>query len=126
MRPRIVWDFETASTCSLKDCGAAVYAQHINTEILCLVWKREGGNQHGVWSPWLPEYKDLDELYSLAADPENRFVSHAAFEQFIWLYIMSPIYGMPPISLDRWDDTQATAAWRSRPLALEKLMATTE
>jgi hypothetical protein len=124
--PRFIWDFETASACSLKEAGAAAYAQHVTTEVLCLVWKREGGNRHGVWSPWLPELADTAELHGLVAQPENRFVSHASFEQFIWLYHMTPLYGMPPIPIDRWDDTQAVAAWRSMPLALDKLLKVME
>jgi len=124
--PRYIWDFETASSCSLKECGAAAYAQHVTTEVLCLVWKREGGNEYGVWSPWLPEYADVASLRQLVQNPGNRFVSHASFEQFIWMYHMTPLYGLPQISLDRWDDTQAVAAWRSMPLALEKLLKVME
>jgi DNA polymerase len=119
--PRIIWDFETASACSIDNCGAAGYAQHPTTEGLCLVWKREGDSTHGVWTPLLPEFASLDELRELVSNPDNVFVSHSAFEQFIWQAIMVPL-GLPPIPLERWEDTQATAAWRSRPLALERLM----
>ena len=121
--PRIIWDFETASTCDLKTCGAAVYSEWPTTEVLCLVWKLEGSNTHSVWTPLLPEFNGpgMDQLYELAKNPSVTFVSHAAFEQFIWRSIMEPL-GLPAIPLERWEDTQATAAWRSRPLALERLM----
>lgn len=118
--PRVICDFETASTVDLKTCGAAVYSEHPNTEILCLVWRREGGNDFGVWSPWLDEYSDLEWLRALAEDPDTIFVSHASFEQFIWKNIMVPL-GMPELLPARWQDTQATAAWRTLPLKLEKL-----
>lgn len=119
--PRIICDFETASTVDLKTCGAAVYAEHPNTEVLCLVGKREGGNTHYVWSPLIEEYTDLGWLQAMAEDATNIFVSHAAFEQFIWKNIMVPL-GMPELPPERWEDTQATAAWKSCPLKLEKLL----
>lgn len=122
MTYRIICDYETASARDLKTCGAAVYAEHWSTEILCLVWRRERGNAFGVWCPWLDEYRDLTELRRLAEDPEAIFVSHAMFEQFIWRFIMVPVLGMPPLPPERWEDTQATAAYKSLPLALEKLL----
>ena len=118
--PRIILDFETASPVDLKACGAAVYAEHPLTEILCLVWRREGGNDFDVWCPFLEEYAALEWLRALAEEPDNIFVSHASFEQFIWRAIMVPL-GLPELPPDRWEDTQATAAWKSLPLQLEKL-----
>lgn len=121
MTLRVIQDFETASACDLKSCGAAAYAEHWSTEVLCDVWQLEGGNDFGVWCPGLPEYASLDALRELAERPDVIFVSHASFEQFIWKNIMVPL-GMPELPPERWEDTQATAAWRSLPLQLEKLM----
>ena len=117
---RIICDFETASACDLLLCGAAVYSEHPTTEILCLVWKREHRLTHGVWTPLLPEYANLDETRALAEDPANIFVSHSSFEQFIWKNIMVPL-GLPELPPERWEDTQATAAWYSLPLAVDPL-----
>jgi DNA polymerase len=117
---RAILDFETASPVSLKDCGAAVYSEHPLTEVLCLVWRIEGSDEFGVWSPWLDEYRDLAPLRALVENPDVVFASHAAFEQFIWRNIMVPL-GMPELPPERWEDTQATAAWYSLPLKLEKL-----
>jgi DNA polymerase len=118
--PRIILDFETASPVDLKLCGAAVYAEHPLTEILCLVWRREGSNAFGVWAPLVEEYADLYSLDLLAGNPGTIFVSHASFEQFIWRAILVPL-GLPELPPERWEDTQATAGWRSLPLQLEKL-----
>ncbi len=119
---RVICDFETASACDLKRCGAWVYAEHPTTEVLCFVWKVEGvEDMWGVWAPRLPEYRDLALIAHLAADPTVTFVSHAVFEQAIWHHIMVPIVGMPPLPPSRWEDTQATCAWRALPLALEKV-----
>ena len=118
--PRIILDFETASPVDLKACGAAVYAEHPLTEILCLVWRREGGNDFDVWCPFLEEYAELEWLRALAEEPDNIFVSHASFEQYLWRAIMVPL-GLPELPPGRWEDTQATAAWKSLPLQLEKL-----
>lgn len=121
LMPRIILDFETASTVDLKVCGAAVYSEHPNTEVLCLVSRFEGGDMDMVWSPWLPEYaKGLERLCELAEDQTVTFVSHGTFEQFIWKNIMVPL-GMPELPVERWEDIQATAAWRSMPLQHEKL-----
>ena len=118
---RVIIDFETASACSLKDAGAAAYSEHWSTEVLCLVWQAEGGAEFGVWCPSLPEYADITALLALARRPDVIFVSHAGFEQFIWKNIMARL-GLPEMPPERWEDTQATAAWRSLPLQLEKLM----
>ena len=118
---RVIIDFETASACSLKDAGAAAYSEHWSTEVLCLVWQVGGEAEFGVWCPSLPEYADITALRALARRSDVIFVSHASFEQFIWKNIMVPL-GLPEMPPERWEDTQATAAWRSLPLQLEKLM----
>lgn len=119
--PRLIIDFETASKCPLKVSGAAVYSEHPSTEVLCLVFTVENSGLFYAWSPFIPELRDLSWLIALASDPANIFVSHAMFEQFIWRNIMEPL-GCPPLPPERWEDTQATAYWKSLPGALEKLL----
>lgn len=120
---RYILDFETACDLPLKEVGAAAYVQSVNFEVLCLVWRLEGARNFGAWAPLLPEHSSLDELRALALDPDVTFVSHAAFEQLVWMFYMVPVLGMPPLPPERWQDTQATAAWYSRPLSLEPLMS---
>jgi DNA polymerase len=121
---RYIIDTETGNPIKnlLKEAGAAVYLDHPLTDIICLVWKQEGeGHPHDVWSPWLPETAEgLARLRELAEDQTAIFVSHAMFEQYMWRFILEPM-GLPPMPPHRWEDTQAAAAWRSCPLALEKL-----
>src|ERR1700691_485315 len=115
----VVLDFETACGADLKKCGAARYAQDATTEVLCLVWEVDGALDW--WSPYLDNPGAFDRLLALVIDPTDTFISRASFEQFIWRYIMVPQMGCPPLSIDRWHDTQAVAAWHGHPLKLELL-----
>jgi DNA polymerase len=113
----VVCDFETASACDLRKCGAARYSEDPTTEILCLVFY-VGGVASGCGGWWVPGGNE-DYLRELVADPTMIFVSHASFEQFIWKNIMVPQYGFPPLPPERWHDTQAVCAWKSLPLSLD-------
>ena len=46
---KVVLDFETASFCDLKLCGADRYAQDPNTEVLSLVY--HACNMYNLWTP---------------------------------------------------------------------------
>jgi DNA polymerase bacteriophage-type len=108
-------DFETASQCDLKKCGAWRYAEDPTTEVLCLNWKVKG--DRASWVPGLP----IDDLYALAEDPNAIFVAHnAQFEKAIWRNIMVPIYGLPDIPNERWIDTMASCAYKNIPLGLDE------
>jgi DNA polymerase bacteriophage-type len=117
----VLCDFETASTCDLKECGAWRYAEDINTEILCLCWEFNGA----MWR-WTPENGTLlDEhgacLIALVRDPEVLFIAHnAGFEKAIWRRIMVPVFGFPDIPDERWHDTMAVCAYKALPLSLDK------
>jgi DNA polymerase len=116
MSLRYICDFETASDCDLKVAGAWRYAEHPTTEVLCLCFRSAGGNYRAHWRPGMP----LDELRELVENPDTIFVEHASFEQAIWQRIMVEQFGMPPLGVERWEDTQAVCAWKSVPLKLEK------
>lgn len=110
-------DFETASAADLKECGAWAYAQHPTTEVLCLTYALDMWSTPQTWVPGGDDYP----LPDLIADPDTIFVAHnAGFEQAIWSCIMVERFGFPPIPVERWEDTMATAAWKALPLALEK------
>jgi DNA polymerase len=114
----IVADFETASPCDLPLCGAWRYAEDVNTEVLCLCWRRPDGT-YGWWVPG----DGLGELLELAEDPDVIWVAHnAGFEKAIWRRIMVPLFGLPDIPDDRWHDTQAVCAAKAIPLQLEKAL----
>lgn len=103
-------DFETASACELKLSGAWAYAQHPTTEILCLRYDKY---------EWLPG-GDTVRLRAFV-ESDATFVAHnAGFERAIWSELMVKVFGFPPLPIERWEDTMATAAWKAIPLALDK------
>src|SRR5229473_469934 len=109
-------DFETASSADLKQVGTWPYADDPTTEILCLLWSVE---DHKPFR-WIPGQND-STLFEYARDPRAVFIAHnAGFEQAIWHCIMVPVFGFPPIPIERWEDTMATCAWKAQPLKLEK------
>lgn len=120
-RIEVVCDFETCNPyLDLKEVGSTVYAQHFATEILCLCYRVEDGPLI-LWKPNLTFPTNC--LAELAEDPSAVFIAHnAGFEKDIWREIMVPVYGFPPIGNRRWHDTQAVAALKAVPLALEKVL----
>ena len=108
-------DFETRSLCNLKEAGAERYSEDESTDIICLCFSFNDRNC--TWTPGYP----TDVLYELAKNPTIIFVAHnAAFEQAIWRNIMVPIYGFPPVPIERWACTLAACAYKGYPLALDK------
>lgn len=116
----VTLDFETASACNLKMCGATVYSQHPTTEILVLGYSLN--MLPAVWlAPWDIETKP-EPLWTLVNDPHVMFVCHqAGFERMIWKYVMVRRYGWPDIPIERWHDTMAVALMKGLPAKLELL-----
>lgn len=122
--------FETASEVDLLKCGAAVYAQSLETQILCLGFKavedRRPANTvvldgKDLRNPKTSTHPKVRELLALALDPGVIFVAHnSSFEQFIWRYCLEP-FGWPPLPIERWHDTLAVAAMKSLPMGLDPL-----
>ena len=117
MTYRIYLDFETRSEIDLKKMGAAKYAAHSSTEILCVAFK-EPSYQAELITPY-----DFDQeywLYAPANTPDILFVAHnVAFEYAIWHEIMVKRYGYPAIPLSRWRCTMAKSASCGLPAKLE-------
>lgn len=115
----VILDFETASGCDLKEAGAWRYAEDVTTEILCVSHTGPYGLPSKICT-WKPG-DDTDYLTKLANDPDVLFVAHnAGFEKAIWRNIMVPIYGLPNVPNERWDDTQAVCAMKALPLDLDR------
>lgn len=112
-------DFETASACDLKKCGAHVYAADPTTEVLCLGVTIDGDDPFVMGDmSWDNGETDLQRA---AADPTVTFIAHnAGFEKAIWRHIMVPVYGWPDIPNDRWHDIMASCAMKGLPLKLER------
>jgi DNA polymerase bacteriophage-type len=101
---KVYLDFETKSCADLKTVGAALYAEHPTTDILCV-----GFNcsiiQHGNLDV---NYKKHGFLHKSAADANTVFIAHNAhFDMHIWHSIMHKRYGYPNIPVERWRCTMA-------------------
>lgn len=119
----VVYDFETASRCDLKKCGAWVYAQDFSTFVITLAIKVvEDGRPKPTRVLTEAELVKRDpEVMALAADPDIIWCAHnAGFEQGIWLHHMVPL-GYPPLGPERHHDTMAVAAMKALPLGLDAL-----
>lgn len=118
-----IGDFETASACDLKKCGAWRYSEDPTTDVLTFSFGRDRDHIE-TWTPWMNAAHPMTiKLKSLADDPEVQFVAHnAGFEKAIWRNIMVPFYGFPNIPNSRWHDTMAVAAMKQVPLQLERLV----
>jgi len=116
---KVVLDFETKSEISVKDVGAWKYAEHPSTEILSAAYDMPNSYETKLWAPPLPFPQELIDLVN---DPDCYFEAHnAQFEMAIWLHILHRRHDIPMPS--KWMDTQATCAYRSLPLALDKVGA---
>lgn len=88
--------------------GAAVYAQHPSTEVLCLAYNLKDGRGPQHWHPGLPLPLDLFE-YLATFNPSHPLDDHAApglieawnspFEEWIWNEVCVRRYSFP--ALDR-------------------------
>ena len=121
MTYQVTIDFETASTCDLKKCGAWKYAEDLNTEILCISYSIDGARPKTLGAY---DLAGDNELRHLAADVFVDFVAHnVMFEKAIWRTIMMRDYGYPDIPDTRWVDTQAICAMKALPLGLDAVAA---
>lgn len=113
--PRVTVDFETKSELSVKDVGAWAYAQHPSTDVMCLSFKF-GHEPSNLWLPGQPFPTRLLDYIKKG----YMFEAHnAQFERAVWILVMKRKYGVPVPK--RWCDTLATCAYRSLPLALDKV-----
>jgi len=125
LAPRFVLDFETRSSCDLKQCGAWVYSEHPSTEIIVGVWRVD--NQRHVWLPLNREpSREQDWMKGrvcyfgpevprplLEIAKQRVAVAHnAEMEQAI----MTNICGHP---LPRVEDTTAALAYYQLPINLD-------
>lgn len=118
-------DFESRSPIDIKKCGAHVYAEHPDTEVLCLAVKVD----NATTAMWIPkEFREYCENWELWSDDQifgfvldaDRFHAHnASFERCMWTEHMVRRRGFPKIQLSKWDDTAARAAMCALPRSLD-------
>lgn len=113
-------DFETFSPMPLKgkeSVGAARYAEHPDTEIICMAYKF-GDGPTKVWSAWAGD--PFPEEVRRHAERGGKFVAHnVQFEWYVWYHKLYKDLGVPMPT--RWRDTLAMAAYRGLPLALDQV-----
>ena len=111
-------DFETSSDADLKAVGAYVYSQHPSTKILCMAYAIDD-REPAIWYPGLPFPAGL--MLHVGMSRFNAFNSF--FEYCIWNHVGVVQHGFPPLGLDQWDNTQATAMHRNLPAGLDGVAA---
>ena len=80
----VVWDIETFSGASLKDCGAHIYAMHASTGVHFVCFAVDGGEVQ-TWRPGDPVPQ------AFAAPVGYRFISHNwTFENAILRHVLIP------------------------------------
>ena len=105
-------DFETRSPVKLKTAGLYVYAEHPQTEIMCMAWAI-GDRPTQLWLPGQPLPPDFINW-------DGGFRAwNATFERVIWQHKLAQLSPMAAVPiLDRWTCTAAEAAAMALPRAL--------
>lgn len=109
MITKLYIDVETRSVLDLEKAGLVNYAKE--AEILVATYSY-GGTLHTI--PFLYRNKEthsaLSLLADLAQDETVLFVAHnASFERMLWRYVLTPVYCVPEVPLQRWRCTMAKA-----------------
>lgn len=89
--------------------GAAVYAQHPSTEVLCMAYNLKDGTGPKLWTPSMPPPADL-----LAYLASGGLIEawNAPFEGWIWNEVCTRRYGFPELPLHQLRCAMAKArAW---------------
>lgn len=121
---KLTIDFETRSAAPLKKCGAAAYAAHPSTEVICLAVKSNDEPKPWIWfaPPFssAEKYYDSDEIICEAAlryaiaTADIIEAHNAQFEYFIWKYVM-PRYGFKMFDTSKLRCSAAKAAMFGLP-----------
>lgn len=118
-------DFETGSTCDLKKCGAAKYAEDPTTRVICLAYSTPwdpldpGGVKAIHFLPGedyaISLHAAEPELLLWVADGKPVRAWNATFEFHIWRNVFIP---HTPLRLEQLHDTMAQGAYWGLPLGL--------
>lgn len=128
---RAVIDFETRSSVSVKKLGPWAYAEHPDTDVLCMALRKESGMK-GIWinpKVFRPEFTPALAPAYCSNDPARFFqiieqsghveAHNAEFERAIWRKIMISRYGWSDIENGKWCCSAAKAAAFALPRSLE-------
>ena len=86
--------------------GAAVYAQHPSTEVLCMAYDLKDGTGRHFWHPGMPPPQPLLDFVARGGEVEGWNV---AFEWWIWNEVCVRRYGWPPLAQEQTYDAMAKA-----------------
>lgn len=123
---KLTIDFETRSVAPIQKVGAAAYAEHPTTEVICLALKWEN-EEPVIW--YAPLFRPLvePEIAVLHEEAVERMVAeadiieahNASFEYYIWKYTM-PKYGFGMFDVRKLRCSAARAAAFGLPRSLEE------
>lgn len=122
-------DFETRSPVDLKKCGLFPYAEHPDTEVMCLALAVDAGKPV-LWAP--PKFLDkidrakvpfkfisLEKVRSLVTRATRSIAQNSMFEYVMWNAKMGS-----PLPLEKLHDTMAQLAYHALPLNLDQAGST--
>lgn len=113
----IIIDFETRSRCDLKACGADKYAADSSTEVLWLAATMLNDTRQWLWTPRdgaLPS-----ELLNEIAKGQLLAAVNARFDQAIWEYAATRLYGFPEVDRKNWYCIAAQLRVNALPASLD-------
>jgi len=103
---------------SISAVGAAAYAEHPSTEVLCMSFKLPGDNHVTRWRPGTPNPHRLFDWLAAGGLVEAH---NAMFERLIWKHVCERLYGWPPLPAPQIRCSMAKARVLSLPGALGNL-----
>lgn len=95
--------------------GAAVYATHPSTEVLCAAYDLQDGRGPQLWTPGMPPPLPLIQHVQAGGLLE---AWNSGFEHWIWNHVCVPRYGWPPLPQDQLRCAMARARAHALPGAL--------
>lgn len=96
--------------------GAAVYAEHGSTDILCFRYRLSRTGPVHFWMPGAPNPTDV---FDALARGEEFHAHNVMFERLIWLHVAQRRYGWPALPVDLLRCTASKARRFSLPGALD-------
>ena len=112
----------TANKRSISAVGAARYAEHHSTEVLCLKYDLKDGRGRRMWTPCMPDPQDLFDHISAGGLIE---AWNVGFERHIWEKVCVPRLGWPPIPRRQYRCAMAKSRAYGLPGSLSAAAAVT-
>lgn len=120
------WDADANKWARLPGCreyglpavGAAVYAEHPSTELLCMSYWLPGNPTVNRWLPGNPFPADL-RAWVESGRPIK--AHNVMFERLMWHHVAVPNHGFPPVHPSQWRCSSATARANGLPGSLDNL-----